>query len=248
MTMTLRNEILKREKAAIAGFFEKDILVPKIPKWINDGIIQFWEKNLFDLHYLPDISLTENRDLSLWQDRPSKTFYQKIKEGKLSKKSSNLGGKWILIDSRDKPAKKVPWITSKDISFLKIFGLTPALYLKRMGKQQFNKEYLLDELSEIDCGSRFCLTINNIENLKPAILRFLNINGKVVRLPRFIEYNYLGNVYYPQWETTETWEWFEDIYDKDQHLAGGSKSAGIIGWEPDNFWSTILTFRPLIEV
>lgn len=80
-------------------------------------------------------------------------------------------------------------------------------------------------------------------------MEFLKIDSqKVIRLPFFAEYNYFGNAIYKQWQTTETWEWFEDKLNDGQYLAGGSDGVGCIGWEPPEFWSTILTFRPFIEL
>jgi len=80
-------------------------------------------------------------------------------------------------------------------------------------------------------------------------IEFLKIDlQKIIRLPFFAEYNYFGNAIYKQWRTTETWEWFEDTLDDGQYLAGGSGNVGCMGWEPPEFWSTILTFRPVIEL
>ena len=69
-----------------------------------------------------------------------------------------------------------------------------------------------------------------------------------MRLPRFIEWNFLGNLFYRQWEKTETWEWFVDRLNTGECLSGGSNSLGILGWDPPDYWSTILGFRILIEV
>ena len=80
------------------------------------------------------------------------------------------------------------------------------------------------------------------------ILQILKIENHKIRLPYFIEYNYLANTFYKQWALTQTWEWLEDIFNKKQHLATGSKSVGIIGWDHKNFYSTILGFRPVIEL
>ena len=48
----------------------------------------------------------------------------------------------------------------------------------------------------------------------------------------------MGNVYYPKWGETNTWEWFEDSYQKGAgRLDGGlSRGGGLsdVGWaDPD---------------
>lgn len=228
------NKIITREQKAINRFFNKNIQVPVLPGWINNNLIKYWRSLIFDLHYLPKINLEENLNLQLWQDRPSKYFYKK-----LAKNASYLRGKWILIDARDKPEQKNFWITSKDVWFLEKLGLNFKNYLKQKNKQFFKQDYL---------KTRFCLSVFDINKLKPKILKILKIKKNKVRLPYFIEYNYLGNNFYKNWAKTKTWEWFEDKIDNYQYLAGGHKSVGCMGWEPPEFWSTILCFRPVIEL
>ena len=247
--MNIINQIIQREQKAINHFFNtKKISAPTLPSWIDSALIQHWHKLLFNLHYLPPVALEENLTLHLWQDRPNKYFYKKIKQGMLNVKAKFLPGKWILIDSRDKPAKKICWITSMDTWVLKRIGFKPKNYFKKKNKQIYEQEYLTNLLKQKGFGSRFCLSINDIHTLKPFILDLLKIQNKTIRLPYFMEYNYLGNNFYPNWAKTKTWEWFEDKFDKNQHLAGGSETVGCIGWEPPDFWSTILTFRPVVEV
>lgn len=249
--MPRKKEIFRKEKETLKRFFDiesKDI--PDLPDWINNQLIEYWYKNTFFIHYIPKISLDEIYNLSLWRDKPSKLLYKKIDQGKLKKETKILSGKWILIDGRDKPAKKVLWIGMNDFRFLqKIMKLNFKNYFKKWNKQLHENEYLLNILKEKDFGSRFCLNIYEINGLKPFILDFLKISPKkVIRLPFFAEYNYLGNAFYKQWKTTETWEWLEDQLNDGQQLASGSKSVSCIGWDPPEFWSTILTFRPVIEL
>ncbi len=242
--------IINQEKKILEEFFNKKFPnLPNLPAWITNNLIQYWNKNIFHIHYLPKISLDKNLNLPLWKDKPSKTFYKKIQENKLKKEAKTLPGKWILIDGRNKPKKKVAWVRSKEVWFLKKIGLNPKKYFKKWQKQLHQHEYLINILKEKGFGSRFCLTISDINALKPFILKFLKINPqKNIRLPFFIEYNYFGNAIYKQWQTTETWEWFEDRFGQNQHLAGGGNDVRSIGWEPSEFWSTILTFRPIIEL
>ncbi len=248
--MLNRDTIFNNEKIFIENFFNKKFDgMPGLPDWVNDDLINFWHKNLFNIHYVPKFIVAENLQLNSWKQKPSKIFYKKIRKAKLEYQAQILPGKWLLIDGRDKPKKKVPWIRINDIWLLEKFGLKPKDYLKKWGKQLHQDEYLIDILNKKGFGSRFCLNIQEINNLKPHILYFLKIESKKnIRLPFFIEYNYFGNAFYKQWKTTETWEWFEDKLSDGQHLAGGSNSVACLGWDPVNFWSTILTFRPVIEL
>lgn len=248
--MLSKKEILNNERVIIENFFNKKFVdIPNLPDWITDELIKFWNENFFHVHYVPPFSLDENLKLPLWQDKPSKIFYKKIREGKLKNEAKILSGKWLLIDGRDKPKKRVPWIRSNDVRFLEKMGFNLKNRLKKWHKQLHQNEYLIKILQEKGFGSRFCLTIHEINDLKPFILNFLKIEqSKIIRLPFFAEYNYFGNAIYKQWRTTETWEWFEDKFDDGQHLVGGSRNVGCIGWEPPEFWSTILTFRPVIEL
>lgn len=248
--MSINIDIFNQEREILEKFFNRKFVeIPSLPDWVTNELLQYWEENIFHVHYLPKISLDEDLDLPAWKSKPSKTFYKKIREGKLSDDAKILPGKWLLIDGRDKPAKKVPWIRVNDVRLLQEMRFKPKDYLKKWDKQLHQNEYLMNALTKKGFGSRFCLDIDEIHSLMPLILDFLKTDSqKTIRLPSFAEYNYFGNAIYQQWQTTETWEWFEDILDDGQHLAGGSRNVGCMGWDPPEYWSTILTFRPIIEL
>ncbi len=244
------NQIAAKEQEIIKGFFNwSSFVIPCLPEWVNDEIIEHWLTLNFDLHYLPKVSLEQDMNLSLWKDKPDDVFYEKIKKGKIAMDSKDLQGKWVLIDARDKPKKLNRWISSSDVWFLEKMGFNFRKCLKKKNKQLYQNEYLTKILNAQGFVTRFCLSINDIKKILPFILSILKIDSShIIRLPRFIEYNYLGNVFYPQWATTKTWEWFEDKFEQKQNLAGGWKSVGSLGWDPPTFWSTILSFRPVIEI
>ena len=243
-------QIIKKEQNIIRRFSNwSSFDIPSLPGWVDDEIIARWQKFNFDLHYLPKISLERDMNLPLWKHKPDKIFYKKIAQGKISAESKNLQGKWILIDARDKPKKMNRWINSNDVKILEKIGLNPRKWLQKKNKQLYQNEYLVKILDNQGFFSRFCLSVGDIKGILPFVLDILGIDSdQIIRLPRFIEYNYLGNVFYPQWATTKTWEWFEDKFEQNQNLAGGWKSVGSLGWDPSIFWSTILSFRPLIEI
>ena len=242
--------VVERELATLKKFFERKLEVPlEVPDWITDHTLQHWRENDFSAHYLPKFTLREHAHLPLWQDQPEKIFYDKIREGILPADAATLPGKWILIDSRDKPAKKVPWIRSDNVWLLEKIGLRPKQFFQTWSRQAHGNDYLRDSLLEKGYGSRFCMNIHEIRELYPFILHRLRVDSnKTIRLPYFAEYNYLGNTVYPQWRTTTTWEWLEDTLEDGRHLASGRGSVGVLGFDPPNFWSTILTFRPVVEL
>jgi len=242
--------IIQKEQEIIDKIFpSNDFNVPNLPTWIDEALISYWQQNLFHLHYLPKILIDEKMSLPADYERPGKYFLRQIQKGNIPAASQWLSGKWILVDGRDKPAKKVVWISTHDLKFIEKLGLRPKNYFKQWQRQSHQQEYLTDILQQKGFGSRFCLSINDIEEIKPFIHGFLKLPNNVkVRLPTLLEYNYLGNIFYKQWATTSNWEWFEDKFKNQQHLAGGSDSLGCCGSEPNDFWSTILTFRPLVEL
>lgn len=248
--MQTTNQIINKEQDIIKKFFNwSSFVIPDLPEWVDDKIIAHWQKLNFDLHYLPKISLERDMNLSLWKDKPDDVFYKNIKQGKIAMDSKDLQGKWTLIDARDKPKKQVRWINSNNVRFLEKIGFNPKEHLKKKNRQLYQNEYLNEILNAQGFVSRFCLSVGDIKKILPFVLDILKINSKqIIRLPRFIEYNYLGNAFYPQWATTKTWEWFEDKFEQNQNLAGGWKSVGSLGWDPPMFWSTILGFRPIIEI
>lgn len=233
------DSIVERENQIIQSFFHvPTFLTPLLPKWIDEERVRFWSDLRFDVHYLPE-----------WTLEVSNPFFSKaIKQGTLPPESNRLPGKWILVDARDKPEKTRPWISASDVWILEQLGFQPKDFLKKKSSQPFKQEYLGEILKQNGFGSRFCLSVNDVNELKPSIQKILKLDEQIIRLPSFVEYVYLSKTFYPQWGTTQTWEWFEDVYDRTQHLAGGSGSLDSIGCDPVGYWSTILTFRPLIEL
>ena len=248
--MDLASTIIQKEREIINKIFPlNNFIIPYLPSWVNDNLLNYWQQNLFHLHYLPDILIDAKINLPSDYERPGKYFLRQIQKGNIPATSQRLPGKWVLIDSRDKPAKKVIWMSTHDLKFIEKLGLRHKNYFKKWQSQPHQQEYLTNILRQKGFGSRFCLSINDIEEVKSFIHAFLKLPNNVkVQLPTLLEYNYLGNIFYKQWSTTSTWEWFEDKFKDQQHLAGGSNSLGCCGSEPDDFWSTILSFRPLIKL
>lgn len=241
-------EVEIREEKALNDFFGQEIKVPSCPfpqknleKWMNFG---------FEPHFLPRIRLSSKENFPGWQKKPQVIFYQKIEQGKISKESLELGGEWILIESRSKPEKIVPWVYSSGFlpRTMELIGFKSQDYFKKWSKQQYKNDFLLPILKEYRWQSRYACSFKDIEKFKPRIAEMLGLKKEQLRLPYFIEYNFLANNFYSNWQETSTWEWLEDKFDEHSHLCSGSNSFQLVAWDKDDYWSTILGFRLLIRL
>ena len=240
---------VREEERKISDFLGQKVFLNQ-PDISNEDLEKF-KKLSFDLHFLPQIEVNENKKFPGWLERPKKNFYQLIKKEKLSSNNFSLSGKWILVDRRDKPARFYPWLAKDDIFvfLMKIFGINFYKASKKFDKQQYKEDFLLNILRNNGFSSRYSISWREIEEIiKPEVAKFLSINKEKIRLPAFIEWNFLGNVFYPQWGQTATWEWFNDRFKTGECLTGGCQGLSVLGWDPPDFWSTILGFRFVIEI
>ena len=186
----------------------------------------------FELHYLPDEELTEERGLPGWKKKPGKRytpdqswgieFFDEVKKGNLPKDALKLPAAWILSDSREKPQYQ----DGKQIYKEDVLG--PVL-------EDLRKKNIITDFKVKN--SRFNISWDELNKpeVKQAIAEALDVPQEALRLPRAIEWNYMGNVYYPEWGNTNTWEWFDDPYMKGQRrLRGGFSEFGGLS---DVYWN-----------
>ncbi|MCX7779160.1 MAG: hypothetical protein N2259_02895 [Patescibacteria group bacterium] len=243
------SQILVQEKQSLKDFFDPEFSFP--PLHLSQEDFEKFDRLGFDLHFLPKIKLTQEENFFGWQEKPSPIFYQLIEKERLPKSADQLFGQWIFIERRDKPKKSCFWLTKNDLStkILKLFKIDLKKCCQKITRQKYPDDFLEEILKKNGFSSRFTLSWQEIEEiLKPEISLFLKIPPAKIRLPRFIEWNFLANYFYPQWGKTETWEWFADRLTTGECLSGGSNSLSICGWDPPDYWSTILGFRLLIEI
>ncbi len=246
--METLSDILDRERRLSARFFGAVIDVPPVPGWISETLSAHWQRHRFDIRYLPPFAMDEGLALPAWKDRPGPAFFRVIRP-RLSSPRAAAQGHWMLVDARDRPARRVPWIRSTETQWLERFGLRVKDVVKRWTRQAFDDEYLDPALRPAGFGSRFGLSVRDVDRCKPFIRSFLKLDSaRTVRLPFFSEYNYLANAAYPPWSAQTTWEWLEDRTDGGDRLVVGGGSAGCVGWEAPEFWSSILAFRPFVEL
>lgn len=240
----------KKEEEILSNFFGQrlDLSFPDFSKEILKKLFNFG----FDLHYLPNIELTKDKNFLGWREKPKKTFFDLIEKRKLPLSSLSLPGKWIFIEKRKKPKKNFWWITKDDPwtkILKKIFRFDLKKYCQKVSSQQYEDDFLLPILKKNNFSSRFSISWWEIDEIiRPEIAKLLDLPIEKVRLPKFIEWNFLGNAFYPFWGKTSTWEWFSDRLSTGECLTGGANSLSAIGWDSPDFWSTILGFRILIEI
>lgn len=244
------SSFLKIEEEKLSQKLGQKIIL-SLPE-ISQVEIERFEKIGFTLHYLPAIEITREKKFVNWQDYPKDNFFELIRKKRISSKVKILPGKWVFIDCRPKPAKDCFWITSDNFVLKvlsKFFKINIKQYYQKKSFQKYEDDFLLPILQNKGYASRFSLSCREVkESIIPSLAQFLKIDSQKIRLPRFVEWNFLGNFFYPQWGTTSTWEWFDDCFSTGECLAGGSNSLSILGWDPPDFWSTQLGFRLLIEI
>ncbi|HEU0050426.1 MAG TPA: hypothetical protein VFQ60_00015 [Patescibacteria group bacterium] len=216
----ISDEIILRERQALREFFGKEILVPPPPKQATRERILEWRQLGLELHYLPPISMAEIRrgpegeilevipiEFPGWKKKPGRQYtrnqeygidlFDKVKSGALDPSVFNLPGAWVLFDSCEKPNYGGEYANDP---------LAQAL-------EELRKKKIVENF-EVK-GSRFHLSPQELENPKvlTAFAKVLNLDaipGLIIDIPRVIEFNLLGNIYYPQWGTTSAYEWFSD--------------------------------------
>lgn len=235
-------ELLGQETEKLKEFFGYDIEVPPLPEEITPERYEKWKEMGFELHYLPDEKLTEERDLPGWKKKLGYSFYGKIKDQEINADATTLPGAWVLADTREK-SQSIGQAYKDDVL---------AETLKDLRKRELIRDFRIQ-------GSRFNISFNELHKRKVrrAIAETLDVPEKFLRLPRAIEWNFLSNAYYPQWDGGETREILEDTFTKvyqgyqkvHNSLVGASAQHGNGSAVYDyntNYYGDILGFRPLV--
>lgn len=241
-------ELLGQETEKLKEFFGYNIEVPPLPEEITPERYEKWKEMGFELHYLPDEKLTEERDLPGWKNKLGYSFYGKIKNREISADAMTLPGAWVLADTREK-SQSIGQAYKDDVLAETINDL------RKKGLIQY------PDLR----GSRFNISFKELHKrkVKRAIAETLDVPEKFLRLPRAIEWNFLSNAYYPQWGCRETREILEDAFTKvhqgyqkvPNSLVGGSAQHYGDGSAVDyytvhnyytNYHGDFLGFRPLV--
>jgi hypothetical protein len=207
-------KLIKAEMKKLEEFFGYEIPVPGLPKTVDLKRYEEWQNLGFEIHFLPKENMNPNRELPGWIIPPNDTYFEKINN------SYELDGKWILIESRDKP----------DID------------IENEGMQEYPNDPFAEKIKDLRAkgilrqhpNPRSRSNISYYDLNKPVIIQafaeILKADPDSIRLPRAIEWNYLGNAFYPEWGQSETWEYFKEKFEDEagrmQVLCGGDISDG----------------------
>jgi len=230
-------ELIEQETESLRNFFGHDVEVPPLPPEITPERYEKWKEMGLELHYLPAEEMKKDSNFPGWKKKPEDWFYEKLKAKEIAADSATLPAAWMLIDGREKPNYKDGKQTYKEDVL--------AETLEDLRKRKIITEFKVK-------GSRFNISWDELNKpeVKKAIADVLDVPEESLRLPRAIEWNYLGNAYHPKWGETDTWEWFEDSYQKGtRRLDGGNSGYGglsYVYWGAPSGRSDFLGFRPQV--
>ena len=227
-------ELIEHEQESLNAFFGREIEVPSLPDEITPERYERWKEMGFELHYLPSEEMRKETDFPGWKKKPEDWFYGRLKENEIPADAAKLPDAWILTDARKKPAyNSGKQMYEDDI-------LEPVL-------EDLRKRKIITDFTVKN--SRFNISYDELQKpeVKQAIALALDVPEESLRLPRAIEWNFMGNAYHPEWGETNTWEWFDDSYQKGQRrLYGGySESGGLsnVDWNVPGGRHDSLGFR-----
>ena len=243
-------ELIERERSSLREFFGKDIDVPALPDSITAEQYERWKEMKFELHYLPDEEMSDNKKYPGWKKKPGKKYSPNKEWGiefldeaaasknGLSPDNLKLPGKWILVDTREKPAYQ-----DGNQKYPDDAELGAAI-------KELRDRGVIQNFKHPD--SRFNISWDEMHKpeVRAKLAELLGVDPEQVRLPRAAEWNFLGNAHYPKWGDTNTWERFEDSYQQgSRRLAGGDSDGGglsDVGWAAPDGRDDRGGFRPLI--
>lgn len=215
-----------------------------LPLYVTDKMIKFWKKKGFALHYLPPLNILKTKEYTL-----SVSKIESLMKTVPKDQSYLCPGRWVLIEEKRLLRARVPWIDSQDIFLLTMLGLKMKNWLQKCTVTKNQNDPFVEILIKHSQYSRFCMTRLEVDNVLGEVCSFLKLpKHSKVRLPHYVEYAYLAKNIYPEWVTNKTWEWLEDKSPSNKSLATGYKTWNIIGYDPPDFWSTILGFRVVVEI
>ncbi len=134
---------------------------------------------------------------------------------------------WVLIDKSPKP--------NYDRG-LQLYPNDPyASILAELRKT--GKIAIPDRVKHVPETSRFGVSLDEIEGeVVPQVAQgILGIVSSRVRVPKEIEFNFIGNLHHPEWGRTNTSEWMHDGFGGVGRLFGGDSDYGGLVYV-DDYW------------
>jgi len=235
-----------QKQEILSTFFGREIPVPTPPKELFDTMLRAREINWTqaEAHFLPPLRLEQDSEIPGWKVRPEQWFWDQIIEGKITSDSATLDGHWVIVDGSQKPYDEDGMPMYEKDPFASVLEK-----LRLEGKIEAHHGWGDETLD----NSRFNISRGELrEQVFPAIAELLGVKRNQARLPKAIEFNFLGNIAHPEWNDTSTTEWFDDHFMNGDLLVGGEHfflfDEGVITVSevPSDFRLQNLGFRPMI--
>lgn len=261
--MEMKMKIILEEEARLSKFFGQSINVPPLPVEITKEKLMQWEKQDFELRYLPDMEMAEKdndgkvspKKLDNWQ-YPPQDLFDFINDGKVDADATMLKSGWLLVDKRRRPnygdgQSKIREQYKNDVL---------AEMIKKL-----RKDGIIRESDWIEADSRFDFVAESLDKIevKQAFADVLGVRSDQIDLFRAIEWNVVGNKDHLEWYSATTTEWLKDEVRYDESGKGrlvcdhDADSRGINKYFPLSFYETggagheqhhsRLGFRPLVR-
>jgi hypothetical protein len=189
----------------------------------------------FEPVFFPSIEFKADSDFPGWIVRPESFFWRALEAGKVQPNAARLPGAWALFDTTDKP-RPGELIYEDDPLAELISSLRAAGAVRRS--------------QDVPDGARVLISMPELQReVFPALANLLKIKagGASIRVPRAMEYSFLGNLRYPFLGDGLTREWLHDQVGEFDRLVAGFRLNGV-----DLYLASTrhvsLGFRPLIIV
>ncbi len=224
-------DMVIREGVLLQAFFGQEfdlMLFVETLRFYGRKRINIWRKLGMEPHFLPEVLMSVDVNYPGWKIKPESWFYKMSDQGKLfllqsdgslavSNPAYQLGGITVLIDTRCKPAYNNGQQMYADDKLL-------GSIIEDLRKRQKIKDYSAR-------NSRFNISGNECEVIKPVLAGKLGLKAEQVRLEKEIETNVIPQLYtdMPRTKdgTTNTSEWREEFFEgRDGRLRGGHSDNG----------------------
>lgn len=231
-------ELAAEQGQAVAGFFGAEVPAP--PDRLFEVAEKISETRLFKAEpfYLPRCPLSEDSKYPGLKVPLSDWFYRQIRGGRIAEGADLLPGQWVLFDVSKRPNYKDE---DGEQMYSDSEGLGDILAdLRDRGKIQVSNYY-----RHVPRSSRFAVSADEIDGksgfVAKAVASVLNLQPKEsVTTPKYVVFNYIGNLAHPEFGQVNTleWfaeEWFADNFGRGSRLCGGGSGlgglAGVDGWQ-----------------
>lgn len=181
----IKKELQLHEETAWNGFLGHEIDVPPPPQKLLDTWKEAKEKGFtsFEAHYIPKLTIKGNESYPGWKVKPNDWILYNYGPDILK-----LQKHWILIDNTTELGQNDPFgsVVEELRDKGRIDDFTPRNSRLHASKDELN------------------------EAINPAIAKELGVSSVMVRAPKAIEYNLIGNIFHPEWGAGNVDIWFDD--------------------------------------